>query len=34
VAGYSTGGDGTKLTLFNCTNTDDQEWRIVHPSEG
>ncbi|MGW4568099.1 RICIN domain-containing protein [Streptomyces sp. NPDC004561] len=34
VAGYRTGGDGTNLTLFNCTNTDDQEWEIVHPSEG
>ncbi|NUR03172.1 MAG: RICIN domain-containing protein [Streptomyces sp.] len=33
VAGESTGGNGTNLTLFNCTDTDDQEWRIVHPSE-
>ncbi|MGW0846076.1 RICIN domain-containing protein, partial [Streptomyces sp. NPDC002787] len=33
VAGYSTGGDGTNLTLFTCSNTDDQEWRIIRPSE-
>jgi hypothetical protein len=34
VAGYSTGGDGTNLTLFDCSNTDDQEWDVVKPSEG
>ncbi|UUU30755.1 RICIN domain-containing protein [Streptomyces sp. CA-210063] len=33
VAGYSTGGQGTNLTLFTCSNTDDQEWKIVHPSK-
>ncbi|WP_329274964.1 RICIN domain-containing protein [Streptomyces sp. NBC_01451] len=32
VAGYSTGGKGTDLTLFTCSNTDDQEWQIIHPS--
>ncbi|MDF3299204.1 RICIN domain-containing protein [Streptomyces tropicalis] len=34
VAGYSTGGDGTDLTLFDCSASDDQEWTVVHPSEG
>ncbi|MEU6369508.1 RICIN domain-containing protein [Streptomyces sp. NPDC046931] len=34
VAGYSTGGNGAKLTIFDCSNTDDQEWLIVHPEEG
>ncbi|WP_079086783.1 RICIN domain-containing protein [Streptomyces silvensis] len=33
VAGYSTGGEGAHLTLFTCSNTDDQEWQIVRPSE-
>ncbi|MGY4923894.1 RICIN domain-containing protein [Streptomyces sp. 900105755] len=32
VAGYSTGGNDTNLTLYYCSNTDDQEWQIVHPS--
>ncbi|WP_405818330.1 ricin-type beta-trefoil lectin domain protein [Streptomyces sp. NBC_01390] len=32
VAGYSTGGKGTNLTLFTCSNTDDQEWQIVRPA--
>ncbi|MFH8796119.1 RICIN domain-containing protein [Streptomyces sp. NPDC017941] len=32
-AGYSTGGEGAHLTLFTCSNTDDQEWKIVRPSE-
>lgn len=32
VSGDSTGGDNTKLTLFNCTDTDDQEWQVVHPN--
>ncbi|MFE2139884.1 RICIN domain-containing protein, partial [Streptomyces sp. NPDC059466] len=32
VSGYSTGGDDTPLTIFTCSNTDDQEWDIVHPS--
>ncbi|MEU0964248.1 RICIN domain-containing protein [Streptomyces sp. NPDC005917] len=32
VAGYSTGGNDTNLTLYHCSNTDDQEWRIVRPS--
>ncbi|MGA5899427.1 RICIN domain-containing protein [Streptomyces venetus] len=34
VAGYSTGVNDTNLTLFDCSNTDDQEWDIVRPSEG
>ncbi|MGX5212293.1 RICIN domain-containing protein [Streptomyces violaceus] len=34
VSGYSTGGDGSNLTLFHCSNTDDQEWKIVQPSDG
>ncbi|MEU6555524.1 RICIN domain-containing protein [Streptomyces sp. NPDC046915] len=34
VAGYSTGGDDTNLTLFDCSNEDDQEWLIVHPTAG
>ena len=34
VAGYSTGGDGTDLTIFDCSDTDDQEWRIVKPDNG
>ncbi|WP_406438207.1 RICIN domain-containing protein [Streptomyces sp. NBC_00631] len=32
VAGFSTGGNDTNLTLYYCSNTDDQEWQIVHPS--
>ncbi|MEU5308029.1 RICIN domain-containing protein, partial [Streptomyces sp. NPDC021562] len=32
VAGFSTGGNGTNLTLYYCSNTDDQEWKIVRPS--
>ncbi|WP_167359222.1 RICIN domain-containing protein, partial [Streptomyces bungoensis] len=34
VAGYSTGGNDANLTIFDCSNTDDQEWRIVHPAKG
>lgn len=34
VAGYSTGGNDANLTLFDCSDTDDQEWRIVHPAQG
>ncbi|WP_055494972.1 RICIN domain-containing protein [Streptomyces sp. TP-A0356] len=34
VAGYSTGGNDTNLTLYDCSTTDDQEWLIVHPAEG
>ncbi|MFS8200431.1 RICIN domain-containing protein [Streptomyces sp. CWNU-52B] len=33
VSGYSTGVNNTKLTLFDCSNTDDQEWQIRHPSD-
>ncbi|TJZ90550.1 RICIN domain-containing protein, partial [Actinacidiphila oryziradicis] len=29
VSGFSTGGDGTVLTIYTCSNTDDQEWTIV-----
>lgn len=34
VSGYSTGGVGARLTLFDCSHTDDQEWELVHPAEG
>nr|WP_203616157.1 RICIN domain-containing protein [Streptomyces sp. SID13726] len=34
VAGYSTGGDDTDLTLFDCSNDDDQEWLVIHPQQG
>ncbi|MFG2679436.1 RICIN domain-containing protein [Streptomyces sp. NPDC048392] len=29
VSGYSTGKAWEKLTLFDCSNSDDQEWKIV-----
>jgi hypothetical protein len=29
VSGFSTGVDGTVLTIYTCSNTDDQEWTIV-----
>ncbi|MFG2963398.1 RICIN domain-containing protein [Streptomyces sp. NPDC048288] len=32
VAGFSTGVNDTNLTLYYCSNDDDQEWKIVHPS--
>jgi hypothetical protein len=32
VAGFSTGGNDTPLTIYYCSKTDDQEWDIVHPS--
>ncbi|MFD9004154.1 RICIN domain-containing protein [Streptomyces sp. NPDC059582] len=32
VSGYSTGGNDTALTIFTCSNADDQEWDIIHPS--
>lgn len=31
VSGFSTGGDNTPLTIYSCSDTDDQEWTIVHP---
>ncbi|MFK8912118.1 RICIN domain-containing protein, partial [Streptomyces sp. YS-3] len=34
VGGYSDGGVGTRLTLFDCSHTDDQEWQVVRPGEG
>jgi hypothetical protein len=34
VAGFSTGVNDTNLTLYNCSNTDDQEWLIIHPKQG
>ncbi|MEU8588797.1 RICIN domain-containing protein, partial [Streptomyces sp. NPDC048664] len=38
VAGYADDGsdakNGNRLTLFDCSNVDDQEWEIIHPSEG
>ncbi|MFJ9585611.1 RICIN domain-containing protein [Streptomyces acidicola] len=33
VSGFSTGVDETKLTLYHCSNDDDQEWEIVDPSD-
>jgi hypothetical protein len=33
VAGLSDGGDGTNLTLFDCSNDYDQEWMIIDPAE-
>ncbi|BCL29580.1 RICIN domain-containing protein [Streptomyces aurantiacus] len=33
VSGFSTGVDEANLTLYDCSNTDDQEWQIIHPSE-
>ncbi|MEU4347948.1 RICIN domain-containing protein [Streptomyces sp. NPDC023838] len=33
VAGYSDGGVGARLTLFDCSNTDDQEWQVIHPAK-
>ncbi|WP_105975775.1 RICIN domain-containing protein [Streptomyces geranii] len=32
VAGYSTGGEGTNLTLYTCSISDDQEWEILRPT--
>ncbi|MFE2065990.1 RICIN domain-containing protein [Streptomyces sp. NPDC059467] len=32
VAGYSTGGNDTNLTLYTCSDSDDQEWQIIQPS--
>ncbi|GGJ64331.1 hydrogenase expression protein [Streptomyces brasiliensis] len=34
VAGFSTGGNETNLTLYHCSTSDDQEWLIVHPRQG
>ncbi|MFF8593100.1 RICIN domain-containing protein [Streptomyces sp. NPDC015220] len=34
VAGTSDGGDDTPLTLYDCTNTDDQEWLIIPQTGG
>ncbi|MEU9469149.1 RICIN domain-containing protein [Streptomyces avermitilis] len=31
VAGFSTGGNDTPLTIYHCSRTDDQEWDLVHP---
>jgi hypothetical protein len=32
VSGYSTGVDTTPLTIYTCSDTDDQEWKIEHPA--
>ncbi|WP_328537643.1 RICIN domain-containing protein [Streptomyces sp. NBC_00344] len=32
VSGYSDGKDATPLTIYECSNTDDQEWIIVKPT--
>ncbi|MER7777955.1 RICIN domain-containing protein, partial [Streptomyces sp. NPDC096191] len=29
VSGYSTGEAWEKLTLYHCSNSDDQEWKII-----
>ncbi len=34
VSGFSTGVDEAKLTIYDCSTTDDQEWQIVHPGDG
>lgn len=34
VGGYSDGGVGARLTIFDCSNTDDQEWQVIHPAKG
>ncbi len=34
VQGSSTGGNDTPLTIYNCSDADDQEWQIVHPATG
>ncbi|MGW4275459.1 RICIN domain-containing protein [Streptomyces seoulensis] len=34
VSGYSTGGNDTPLTIFDCSNTDDQEWLIIPQAGG
>ncbi|MEU6280117.1 RICIN domain-containing protein [Streptomyces sp. NPDC047028] len=34
VDGDSNGGDDTDLVLDNCTNYEDQQWKIVHPEQG
>ncbi|MEU0473259.1 RICIN domain-containing protein, partial [Streptomyces olivaceus] len=33
VEGNGTGGLDAKLNISDCTNLDDQEWRIVHPKK-
>ncbi|MGC5563300.1 RICIN domain-containing protein [Streptomyces sp. FR-108] len=33
VSGNRDNTDGVRLLLFTCTNTDDQEWQIIHPSK-
>ncbi|MFD0306747.1 RICIN domain-containing protein [Streptomyces sp. NPDC127119] len=33
VAGNESSADETRLLLFHCTTTDDQEWQIIHPSK-
>ncbi|WP_328938203.1 RICIN domain-containing protein [Streptomyces tauricus] len=34
VAGFSTGTVDTNLTLYHCSNIDDQEWLVIHPKSG
>ncbi|MFD6287596.1 RICIN domain-containing protein [Streptomyces sp. NPDC060205] len=34
VAGNQSDADETRLLIFHCTTTDDQEWQIIQPSEG
>ncbi|MFS8202775.1 RICIN domain-containing protein [Streptomyces sp. CWNU-52B] len=33
VGGNAPTTDEVRLLIFDCTNTDDQEWKIVHPSK-
>ncbi|MFI1414945.1 RICIN domain-containing protein [Streptomyces sp. NPDC020707] len=33
VSGNRDDTDEVRLLLFTCTNTDDQEWQIIHPSK-
>lgn len=33
VEGRSDGGINARLRIADCTNTDDQEWKIIHPKK-
>ncbi|WP_328498939.1 RICIN domain-containing protein [Streptomyces sp. NBC_00414] len=34
VGGNRSSADNTRLLIFYCTNTDDQEWQIIQPAAG
>ncbi|TXS44633.1 RICIN domain-containing protein [Streptomyces sp. t39] len=34
VEGRSDGGVNARLRIAECTNSDDQEWKIIHPKKG